>query len=75
MICPNDKTQMHQLDKIGGGESTDMKYETWEVKQCPICLRTVKEYYCAELISKNQVAKLKEETATIMIDEEEDVCV
>jgi hypothetical protein len=42
---------MHQKDKIGGCETTEKKYVTWEIKECPVCNRLVKEYYLAEELS------------------------
>jgi hypothetical protein len=53
MICPNCSTQMHQkvVDApegrrfIGGGVSTDDRYDTWELKVCDSCGREVIESY------------------------------
>lgn len=58
MICPNDSTQMTQYKKIGGGESTDDRYETWELKICPKCKRLVKEYYCATVVLEGELERI-----------------
>ena len=55
MICPTDGVQMHQHRSeggvpLGGGTTTDEKYETWEIKICPACGRKVKEFYSCEVI-------------------------
>ncbi len=54
MICPNCLTQMHQKDKIGGGESKEDYYETWEVKECPSCGREVKEFYSVMVMNEKE---------------------
>ena len=67
MICPNCLTQMHQEDKIGGGEngreavtcilrgeSREDYYETWETKECPSCGREVKEFYSVMAMNKKE---------------------
>jgi hypothetical protein len=51
MICPKCLVQMHQFEKMGGGESNDYLYKTWEVKECPVCLRKVMEVYSATVMS------------------------
>lgn len=50
MICPVCNIPMHQKDELGGGQSTDEFYETWEIKVCDICGRKMKEYYSVTLI-------------------------
>lgn len=50
MICPKCLVQMHQKDGIGYGKSTDKKYVTWEIKECPHCGRLVKEFYSCKVI-------------------------
>ena len=35
------------VQPIGGGESTEERYITWELKECPACSRQVLEYYAA----------------------------
>lgn len=60
MICPVDLVQMHQKDKVGGGESTDEKYVTWEIKECPSCGRLVEEIYSATVIDKEELKKISE---------------
>lgn len=40
-------------EPIGGGESTDEKYLTWEQKVCLVCGRTVKETYICEVIKND----------------------
>ncbi len=67
MVCPNCKIQMHQKDKVGGGEAEDNLYKTWEVKECPACKRLVKESYKAEVISLSQLKRL-EESLDVIID-------
>lgn len=47
MICPSCETQMKQYDAVGGGIASDSRYETWEIKICPTCQRTVLEFYSA----------------------------
>lgn len=61
MVCPNDGTQMVQYKKLGGGESTDERYVTWEIKICPHCKRLVKEYYSAVVLSEGDIARLVEQ--------------
>lgn len=47
--------QMHQKDRIGGGDVEDENgqevYRTWEFKECPGCGRKVVEYYSAIAVS------------------------
>lgn len=57
MLCPKDLVQMNQYQGMGGGESTDEHYETWELKQCPVCGRIYKEFYSATLLEESDVAK------------------
>lgn len=59
MVCPKDLIQMHQKDRIGGGESTDLYYETWELKECPVCGRVVREKYSVELLTDQQAKDTK----------------
>lgn len=47
MLCPKCLIQMHQLNKLGGGKTSEKFYETWEIKECPGCLRKFIEYYSA----------------------------
>ena len=58
MICPKDLVQMHQYKKMGGGNSTDDVYSTYEIKECPVCDRKVLEYYNATLIDEEIAKKL-----------------
>lgn len=55
MICPTCLIQMHQKGKEGGGESTDERYYTWEMKECPSCGRLVRESYIAEVVTDGKV--------------------
>lgn len=55
MICPVDLVQMYQKDKIGGGVSEDSLYQTWELKECPVCGRVVKESYEAKVLTAEEV--------------------
>jgi hypothetical protein len=50
---------MHQKDHIGGGESTDERYTTWEIKECPICKRLVREFYEAKVVSNEYIKEPK----------------
>jgi hypothetical protein len=59
MVCPKDLIQMHQKDKVGGGQSTDEYYETWELKECPACGRVVREQYSVQVLTAEQVENMK----------------
>ena len=54
MICPKDLVQMNQWRTVGGGESTDNEYTTYEVKICPTCGRKVLEFYTARVITEEE---------------------
>lgn len=49
---------MHQYEQLGGGVAKDELYLTYEIKQCPVCKRLVKETYQCEVISQAKVDKL-----------------
>lgn len=61
MICPIDQVQMFQLDKLGGGISTDDEYITWEIKVCPICDRKVEEKYICTVKTDEEIEPLLKE--------------
>lgn len=65
--------QMHQKEQVGGGEATNEKYETWEIKECPICGRLVREYYLAEVITPTKFARLKAEMDVVYEPEMEEI--
>lgn len=63
MICPKCLIQMHQkaevdlrgrIESVGGGESTEEKYSTWTIQECPGCHRLIRESYGAELITEEE---------------------
>lgn len=70
MICPTDNTQMTQYRQIGGGESSDDTYETWEVKSCPTCSRLIKETYTCQRINEQEARKLEAQMGVIYSGEE-----
>lgn len=62
---------MHQYKKVGGGEATDTKYKTWEIKECPQCGRLVRETYVCEVVERKDVDYLlNNETDTSKTQEE-----
>lgn len=60
MICPKCMAQMHQKDKLGGGEAVEGLYTTWTIQECPSCGKLIKEYYEAKFISEKDLSKLSE---------------
>lgn len=57
---------MHQYKKLGGGNSTDDVYSTYEIKVCPVCDRKILEYYTAQLIEE-EIAKKLDEKGTLVV--------
>lgn len=68
MLCNKCMVQMHQKDKIGGGTSEEIKYTTWELKECPACGRVVVEYYAAIEMSGVKVGKGDQLNLNLKID-------
>jgi len=59
---------MHQLKKIGGGESEEHSYTTWEIKVCPECGRKVLEYYIAKEIADEDIPEFENTNLCITIE-------
>lgn len=77
MICPRCEVQMHQaIDQVrkntgdeadtihflGGGDSSEIKYSTWMIQECPACGRLYKESYSCELLASPKFMKKTIET-------------
>ena len=70
MLCPHCMVQMHQVigsggKGVGGGESTDESYTTWELKECSVCFRIYKEFYSATLLSIEEAKEIDHDPSIV----------